>query len=264
MKWVIRGAFAYACVLSFVCSLSAGSITTYKGVDENVTVGSTLTNSNAAQSMYMSAALGIGTYHLINFESAPLGNFTSLNLGSGAMLKLSNTYQGTNFSPGITNDTANPGLGFNTTPGGANFFRLFTQYIPNATSTTADAIFSFSTSIDSFGAYFTGLGAGSGVVTLNFSDGVSQTFTLANFLTPCGIPSCAEFFGFTDPGASISSIDLRTTYTNTTGDPNNSYAYVYGVDDVQFTTTTPEPSSLLLMGSALVGVIGTLRRRLLS
>jgi hypothetical protein len=232
-------------------SLMADNVQVYQGLDPDVTVGSTLTSSNTAQGNYFTAASPLGAYHLITFESAPLGNFTSLNLGGGVTLALSNANTLAFHSPGINNSTNEPYFGFNTTPGGANFLRFVTNYIKTGASTTADATFSFATPVNSFGGYFTGLAGGGDTVTLNFTNGLSETFNLALSNTPSCNPACAEFFGFTDSGSQVSSIDLSMAYTNITGP--DGFAYFIGVDDVQY-TSTPEPSTLTLLGSGLLAV----------
>lgn len=229
----------------------ADSVIVYQGIDPNVTVGSTLTSSNAAQASYLAAASALGTYNLITFENAPLGNFTTLDLGNGVTLALTNTNTQPFHSPGINNSTNEPGFGFNTTPGGANFFRFVTQYINNGASTSADATFSFAAPVTSFGGYFTGLGGGGDSITINFTNGVSETFNLALSNTPSCNPSCAEFFGFTDAGSSVNSIDLNIAFTNTSG--QNNFAYFVGVDDVQF-TTVPEPGTFALLGTGLLSM----------
>jgi hypothetical protein len=67
------------------------------------------------------------------------------------MLTLSNANAFASTGARISKDTANPGLGFHTTPGGANFFRFVTKGINNGASTTANATFSFATPVNSFG-----------------------------------------------------------------------------------------------------------------
>lgn len=240
-----------ALMLITASRVMADSIIVYQGLDTNAHVGSTLTSSNAAQASYFAAASPLGAYSLITFESAPLGNFTTLGLGSGVTLTLTNTNALASHSPGINNSTNEPSLGFNTTPGGAKFFRFATNYINNNASTAADATFSFSTPVNSFGAYITGLSGGGDTVTLDFTNGLSETFNLALSNTSSCNPSCAEFFGFTDAGSSVSSIDLNMAYTNKTG--QDGFAYFAGVDDVQF-TAVPEPGTLALLGTGFLSI----------
>ena len=127
-------------------------------------------------------------------------------------------------------------FGGNTTPGGSNFF--------GATFTTNIA---FDSPIDSFGAYFSGWQRADQILT--YTDG-----STVNLNMPAGNISQGGlvFFGFTDIGASISSI----TYSTALGD------YV-GIDDVRFgnANAVPVPAAIWLLGSGLVSLVG-LRRKL--
>jgi len=138
--------------------------------------------------------------------------------------------------------------GFNTTPSGANFLE----------KQGGTATFTFSTPVQFFGAYFTGV---QNFFTdyITFSDGTTQTIYLPESGTS-GSVGAVDFVGFTDAGKSISSVTINA----------GSYEAGYddiGVDDVSYesapsTAPTPEPDSIILMLTGGLGVAGAIRRRL--
>jgi hypothetical protein len=226
---------------------SAGPITTYSGLDAGAVSGSALPNANAAAAQFAAAVAGLGqTLQTIDFESAPGGVILSpLDLGGGVALSLSNTSSQTR----ITQIQNVSGM-FNTTPGGARYFAFVTQFVGAGVNTTASATFGFATPVNAFGFYLTGLG-NDAAFTVGFFDGSSQTLPVSGSGSGFG---GAQFFGFTDPGALVSSVTLTQSYTPAV----DGFGYFLGVDDVQF-SPVPEPTTLALVGAGLAAL--RIRRR---
>jgi hypothetical protein len=104
-------------------------------------------------------------------------------------------------------------------------------------------------------------------VTLNFVSGppVTTTVNLSNAADGPD-PSGFDFFGVTSANA-ITSVTFAVPNLDPQYycDPNVCYNGLSGpqlfVDNVQTATATPEPASLVLLGSGLLGLGGTLRRK---
>ena len=207
--------FASTALAMTIASPAAASIITYSGADNSVSTTAQMTNSNAAAASFNAAVPGAS---LLTFES-PLPSGTTISGGT------------------VTSSTCGALCGFNTTAGGSNFLSLF----------GGTATFNFLTPINAFGFFVTGLQ--SNLVaqqTITFTDGSSQILN-----TPFATGGGGAFFGFTDFGASISSVSF-----NATND-------IVAVDDVRFSSVSavPEPAAwaMMLLGFGAMGF--TMRRR---
>ena len=112
---------------------------------------------------------------------------------------------------------------------------------------TYNATFNFSTAINAFGAYFTGVQRGD--ATLTYTDGSTTTLTLPTADLSSG---GTTFFGFYDPGKAITSISY---FTGTGGD-------FVGVDDIRYNAAAviPLPAGAPLLLTGIAG-FAWLRRR---
>jgi len=209
------------------------AIVTFTGEDVGANQGDPLTNSNAAAASFNTAASSIGNESFINFESAPVGPFSSLNADSNTTVTGSDISSNEQTIRNTPLSSSSALFGYNTTSGGSQFLSLF----------GGSATFTFANGVNSFGAYFTGVQINGETVT--FSDGSSESLALPN--TGTGIGG-AEFFGFTDAGQSIASVTV-----NASND-------IIGVDDVAYSvpgsvvSTTPEPSGWMVLVVAGLGL----------
>jgi len=202
-------------------------ITTFIGSDGGAGPGDPRPNSDAAAASFDAAASALGTEGLVNFESAPLGSFSSLTVAPGLTISGS-TGTIVNAPTGTPADL----YGYNTTPGGSQFLSLY----------GGSSTFTFSQGVNSFGAYLSGVQFG--YETITFSDGSSESVSIPDPSGDAGI----DFVGFTDTGPLIASVTI-----NASND-------IIGVDDVRYgPTSVPEPASLGLVAIGSIGLLG--RRR---
>ena len=140
---------------------------------------------------------------------------------------------------GITGAPGSAELGYNTTAiedcGGGeiticNHLRVVPQFAPNGGG-VVQVTFTPTAKLQAWGAFFTGIeGLPNTKVTLVFDDGTSQVFDL-----PEGEGGGAAFFGFTDPGKSITSVTVREQLDGPIeGCGENGCRDIFGIDDVRY------------------------------
>jgi len=222
--------------------------TLYSGADLNAGPGDAHPNSLAAATLFDTSAAGFGTVNLIDFESAPVGSFTSLPVAPGVVL----AGGGINGNPLFIRNTpsfpAAPALdGFNVTTGGA-------KYVEQIGGT---ATFTFSNPIQAFGVYLTGVQTGFFQDTITFNDGTFQTINVPAQQPSNSANGSLSFVGFTDPGKFITQVTITAS--------GSSGADAVGIDDVRYVLSpaaVPEPGSMaLLFGLSLSGTAGFLAKR---
>lgn len=240
-----------ATFISVAASLAPASagIVTYTGEDVVATTTSAHPLSAAAAASFDAAVAGLGTGSLVTFEGASLGAFSNLTIAPGV------TIDGTDLNGDnqTIRDTSNsPGFptldGYNTTAGGSTFVE-----IEGGTLT-----FTFSTGVEAFGAYLSGVQDFFPAESITFSDGASESIAVPEAGTS-GSVGALDFVGFTDVGKSITSITINAGSATTGAD-------FIGIDDVRFltvptVTATPEPGSIWLTVAGLVALGFVMLRR---
>jgi PEP-CTERM motif len=239
-QWVV---IAMGVMLGAPSAASAATI--YYGMESGAGPSSRTTGSAAAQQSF--SQLG-GTEFLLNFESAS-GSAPTLGYGNGMM-----TFSGEGLNSALTGvqgttypwASSNP-YGFDTTEGTGQFFQVGGAAVGEGTSSSVTM--NFSQSISAFSAYFSSLESNYGRTYISFTDNDGYH----EFLLPGGANGQSVLFYGIDFNGRVSSLTF-TTYNSSWGRD------IYGIDDIRI-VVNPEPGSLVLLGSGLLGAGYAARRR---
>jgi hypothetical protein len=239
-------------LLGICPSAASASTITFTGKDAGVSYGGPFTNSDIAHAAFDALIVGNGqTLNLIDFEGAPVGAFTSLNLGNGVSASFTN--QGA--ASGISNQNPSGFGTFDTTRPGTEYILFQTLAVSQPATTTATLTFTFANPINSFGAYISGLG-NDAPFNYQFNDATGQVTITASGLSN-GFNE-VQFLGFTDFGQAISSVALNLT--DVPPNANINWLYSVGIDDVNYSAAVPEPASLLLLGTGVAALVARRRK----
>jgi hypothetical protein len=212
---------------------ASAALVTFTGEDIMPTTSSPHPNSAMAAANFDASVTALGGGSLVTFENAALGSFSNLAIAPGVTMNGTSAGGANQTMRDTSNFPSFPTLdGYNTTPGGAEFVE-----VQGGTLT-----FSFSTPVQAFGAYFSGIQTNFFTDSITFSDGSSQTELIPGNGTTSSV-GALSFVGFTDVGKSITSVTVNAGATTTGFDD-------IGVDDLRFQAASAaiaEPGSMSLL-----------------
>ncbi len=245
MKSAIAVFFVAATILLAGARQGSAALILFEGSDAGAGPSDVRPDSDLAASGFDMAAGLLGPVSLIDLESAPLGDFASLEISPGVNLTLSGTAPEGGIRTAATYFSGSRQVGYNTTFEGEQFLGV----VPIFAIQTATLGFQFDDPIQAFGMYVTGLGTANGDLFAVFDDGTSQEISITGALS-----GGVQFFGFTDAGKSIVEVSFELRNVSFSRD-------VFAVDDIQFVQAAPEPSTLLLLGTGLLAAAAYRRRK---
>jgi hypothetical protein len=258
-------------VLTYPARVRA-SFTIFDKSDPGAGPGAPAPNTASAALAFAAAADQLGTITQTSFGNT-IGYKGPVSIAPGVSLSLSGAdLDGpAGYIFGITTDHPSVGNGYDTQKVGGSFLRLVPD-AENPSVTATLATITFKSPVQAFGLYITGLGTAAGHLEMLISGGsggapggnvrpasVQDLGGTSDPSTPTVVPIVGnqaggvQFFGFTDPGASITTITLQMTgFTSTSRD-------VIGLDGISLVAVVPEPSPFLLFSIGGVVLLGSRR-----